>query len=129
MAWAWRGYFLFPLVYTHVPTQNMGNPPELPQIQCSGVFLRILMASPDSTSRWPRKNGLDKSDELDKARKNDTGQGNEQGLDKSSALGRTGQVHRCWERGLDKNWTSRAGQPGVGRTLDKLLHSPLKKVF
>eukprot|EP00661_Eupelagonemidae_sp_cell13_P012661 gene12661-biopygen11016 len=37
---------------------------------------------------------------------------------------RTGQVPRCWGRGLDKNWTSRAGQPGVGRTLDKRLHSP-----
>eukprot|EP00661_Eupelagonemidae_sp_cell13_P019433 gene19433-biopygen19043 len=75
------------------------------------------------------------------------GKVNEQGLDKSSALGwlsanstrpgeksypgqgkwtRTGQVARCWERGLDKNWTSRAEQPEVGRTLDKPSgHPPL----
>eukprot|EP00661_Eupelagonemidae_sp_cell13_P023027 gene23027-biopygen7249 len=51
---------------------------------------------PNDLSDWPTrtrhvdgpgKNGLDKSDELDMARKNDTEQGNEQGLDKSSALG------------------------------------------
>eukprot|EP00661_Eupelagonemidae_sp_cell13_P015172 gene15172-biopygen15712 len=72
---------------------------------------------------------------------------NEQGLDKSSALGRlsasstrpgenysgqgnmarTGQIARCLERGLEKNWTSRAEQPGVGRTLDKPSGPPLSR--
>eukprot|EP00661_Eupelagonemidae_sp_cell13_P004407 gene4407-biopygen12966 len=53
-----------------------------------------------------------------------TGQGQGKSDSGQGKWTRTGQVPRCWERGLDKNWTSRAGQPGVGRTLDKLLQTP-----